>query len=310
MTTPNNGRSIELFFVDGDAGGMLTATIPFQWTGHVLVANRTQLVQALKRPEMERPGIYLLIGDVEGKTTLYIGETDEIGVRLKQHAAQKDWWSTAICITSQGDPLNKAHARFLESRLLNDAKRLRKIRLDNSQTPPVRTLSEASEAHMENFIENIYLVLPALRYDFFSETLPDEKPKSTSVRQQLLSEPTYFVLEVKKPGIRARARLVAGRFIVEKGSLAREKWVGTTSIQSTYGTLFQELVDQGVLLPEGRHRVYSQDYAFNSPSAAAAVTAGRPTSGPVHWKLEGTDISYGEWEQRELSQVDDGGEDA
>ena len=26
-----SGRSIELFFVDGDRGGMVTATIPFQW---------------------------------------------------------------------------------------------------------------------------------------------------------------------------------------------------------------------------------------------------------------------------------------
>ena len=49
MTT--KPKSIELYLVDGDPDGMLTATIPFQWTGHVLVTARTQLKKALQREE-------------------------------------------------------------------------------------------------------------------------------------------------------------------------------------------------------------------------------------------------------------------
>ena len=49
MTDPTKARSLELFFVDGTPEGMLTAKIPFQWTGHVLVAARTRLIDALKR---------------------------------------------------------------------------------------------------------------------------------------------------------------------------------------------------------------------------------------------------------------------
>src|SRR6056297_268657 len=135
MSTNRKGRSIELFYVDGDPEGMVTAAIPFQWTGHVLVANRTQLKQALDRTETSRPGVYLLSGEVEGEPLLYIGETDDIGTRIKQHAAGKDWWSTAICITSSGDPLNKAHARYLEGRLIADARKLKKVKLDNGTAP-------------------------------------------------------------------------------------------------------------------------------------------------------------------------------
>ena len=96
------GRSIELFFVNGVPDGMVTATIPFQWSDHVLVARRTQLKEAISRDEAKRPGVYLLIGDKDGDNTLYIGETDELKTRLTQHAGSKDWWDTAILITSNG----------------------------------------------------------------------------------------------------------------------------------------------------------------------------------------------------------------
>ena len=111
------GRSIELFFHDGDPDGMTTATIPFQWTGHVLVTNRTQVFDALKEPEASQPGVYLLVGETEEGQTLYVGETDEIRTRINQHikSGTKDWWERAIFVTAQGEPLNKAHARYLES---------------------------------------------------------------------------------------------------------------------------------------------------------------------------------------------------
>jgi predicted GIY-YIG superfamily endonuclease len=299
MTT-RTGRSIELFYVDGDPGGMVTATIPFQWTGHVLVSSRTQIKQALARPEAGRPGVYLLVGDVEGETHLYVGETDEIKTRITTHAAQKDWWSTAILITSSGEPLNKAHARYLESRLHSDATRLRKIALDNDKSPTESTLSEAAMAHMDDFLENIYLVLPALRFDFLTE---DTKPDFPKPSDHEVDEAAYFTLSVPKHGLKAQARVEGGQFIVEAGSIAQREWIGTTSGDSTYARLFGELVSQGILMPQGQHSVFAKSYVFKSPSAAAAVVAGRPTSGPTHWKLKGTSKSYGEWEQENLSAL-------
>lgn len=298
--TSRSGRSIELFFVDGDPSGMVTATIPFQWTGHVLVSSRTQIKQALARDEAGRPGVYMLVGDIDGEPTLYVGETDEIKTRITTHAAKKDWWSTAILITSSGEPLNKAHARYLESRLHTDAVRLRKIALDNSQAPTPSPLSEAAQAHMDDFLENIYLVLPALRFDFLTEETKADVPKPTTTSDD---GPVYFTLAVPKHGLKAQARVEEGQFIVEAGSIGQREWVGTTTADSSYAKLFVDLVNQGVLRPDGKHCVFEKSYAFKSPSAAAAVIAGRPTSGPKHWKLKGTKKSYGEWESDNLSAL-------
>ena len=53
---------------------------------------------------------------------------------------------------------------------------------------------------------------------------------------------------------------------------------------SSYYNLRLDLVEQGVLVPDGDHLVFTQDYSFNSPSAAAAVVLGRTANGRVEWK--------------------------
>ena len=296
----NTGRSIELFYVNDEPDGMVTATIPFQWSGHVLVSNRTQIKEALSRSESERPGVYMLVGEKDGEEYVYIGETDEIRQRLSSHASTKDWWSTAIIITSSGEPLNKAHTRYLESRLLADAKRAQKIELDNGQFPQELPLSETARSHMDNFLSNIHLVLPALRFDFLLTQISKDIDESSTANMHTV---TYFTLSVPSHGLSAKARLEGGKFIVEKGSVARKEWVGSKRGHVGYSRLFAELVNQGILSLDGEQRVFSQSYAFESTSAAAAVITGRPTSGPGSWLVEGTQKYYGDWEKENLATL-------
>ncbi|HHN73143.1 MAG TPA: GIY-YIG nuclease family protein, partial [Thermopetrobacter sp.] len=129
-----NGRSLELFFVDGKPDGMLTAEV-FNWTGHVLRIPRTQLLEGLKRPEVNRSGVYLLLGETENVPMAYIGEAEKLGKRLKQHAVEKDWWETAVLISAAGDVLHKAHIRYLEARLYEKATKVNAVLLDNANKP-------------------------------------------------------------------------------------------------------------------------------------------------------------------------------
>ena len=81
------GRSIRLFLVDGAPNGLLTAEI-MNWTGHVLTGPRSKLPELLERPECARTGIYFLVGpDPENsmRPLVYIGESDDVASRLKQH---------------------------------------------------------------------------------------------------------------------------------------------------------------------------------------------------------------------------------
>jgi choline dehydrogenase-like flavoprotein len=78
------GRSLELYFIEGRPDGMLTAEV-FNWTGHVLMTPRTQLTKALARREASYTGVYLLLGEVEGAPRAYIGEGEDTGERIRSH---------------------------------------------------------------------------------------------------------------------------------------------------------------------------------------------------------------------------------
>lgn len=148
--TNNTGRSLELYFIDGKPDGMLTAEV-FNWTGHVLVTPRTQISQALARKEARYTGIYLLLGETDGEPLAYVGEGEDIAERIRNHDARKDWWTKAVLVTTGANNLNKAHVKYLEARLIEEAQSIGRVPLDNGNNPARPGLSEAAQANMEGF---------------------------------------------------------------------------------------------------------------------------------------------------------------
>ncbi|GGE74819.1 GIY-YIG nuclease family protein [Sphingomonas prati] len=298
------GRSLELYYIDGRPDGMLTAEL-FNWTGHVLMAPRTQIAEALARLEASYAGVYLLIGEQDGEPRAYVGEGEDISARIRSHDVRKEWWTSAVLITAAANKLNKAHVRYLEARLIAEARSIGRVPLDNGTNPTLAALSEADVAKMEAFLENLFIVLPAVRVDMFiRRTRPTTKPSTpevllpTSTIADAFSPSPRFVLETRKHGLRASAVLRDGEFIVEAGSIARGNWAGPAS--HNYANLHAELIRSGVLAPEGAHCRFTEDYAFRSPSAAAAAVNGRPANGQVEWKTDPGGFTYRDWEQSRL----------
>lgn len=288
------GRSLELYFINGRPDGMLTAEV-FNWTGHVLMAPRTQIAAALARKEARYTGVYVLLGEGDGEAKAYVGEGEDISERIRSHDIRKDWWTTAVLVTSAANNLHKAHVKYLEARLVEQARLVGRVALDNGNTPPRPGLSEAAEANMEAFLDYLFMVLPALQIDMFLQSVrlsaapAVDTPTDSRVRFELVN---------RKHRLRATARLEGADFIVEAGSLARGAWEGRNTEGSGYAQKRDELQRMGVLVPQGEGCAFSQDYAFKSPSAAAAVVNGRPSNGALEWRLEGGATTYREWEDQ------------
>lgn len=296
MTKTLAGRSLELFFIDGKPDGMLTAEV-FNWTGHVLMTPRIQLGEALRREEATYTGVYLLLGEKDGAPLAYIGEAEDVSERIRNHDARKDWWTQAVLITSAANILNKAHVKFLEARLVELARAAGKIDLENGNTPPRPGLSEAAHANMEVFLDYVMLVLPALRIDIF---LRNTRPTLVATMQIATDAVPTFELKSDRHGLQATAQLVNGEFIVQAGSRARSAW-SEASEDHNYAHLYRELIKAGVLVEHEGYRVFAANYAFRSPSAAAAVILGRPANGPNDWKVQGRAITYRQWEEEALA---------
>lgn len=91
-----NPATIKLFLPRGDAKGLRTAEIS-NWTGKAIAAPRTELDDLLAREELDKAGVYILIGadPPTNNPRAYIGEAEVIRDRLKQHKT-KEFWVSAI----------------------------------------------------------------------------------------------------------------------------------------------------------------------------------------------------------------------
>jgi hypothetical protein len=105
MTT----ATIKLFLPRGDAKSLRTAEIS-NWTGKAVAAPRTELDELLAREELDKAGVYILIGSdpLTNAPRAYIGEAEIIRERLKQHKA-KEFWVTAIVFVSKDENLTSVH---------------------------------------------------------------------------------------------------------------------------------------------------------------------------------------------------------
>jgi hypothetical protein len=182
-----SATTLELFFIDGKPDGMLTAEV-FGWTGHILVAPRTRLPEALKRKESSYTGVYILLGEQEDEPLAYIGEGDNIANRIKSHDAKKDWWTRVVLITSTANSLHKAHAQYIEARLVQQGVIANNTMLENGNNPSLPSISEAAQANMEVFLEQLLMVLPAIRVDLFtSKAKPSQKNSAAKLQPLFLS---------------------------------------------------------------------------------------------------------------------------
>lgn len=290
------GQSLELFFIDGNPDGMLTAEV-FNWTGHVLVAPRTQIAAALQRKESGYTGVYLLLGEVEGEPFGYVGEGEDISDRIRMHDIRKDWWTVAVFVVASANTLNKAHVKYLEARLIEVAKSVGRLTLENGTSPTRPSLSEASQANMEAFLDYLLMVLPAVRIDSFLQ----RKRMPISTQPAAETPLPKFELFLRKENLHATAVLTENEFVVEAGSMARKEWVGDRTHNTHYWRLYDDLVKEGVLEEKGTHNIFRTNYAFSSTSAAGAIVNGRSTAGPIAWKVQGSNKTYKEWEAEKLA---------
>lgn len=305
------GKTVRLFLADGTPGGLQTAEI-INWTGLILTTHRTALGALVKRTDVKSTGVYLLIGedpDALGGLKTYIGEADDVARRLIQHARPeenggKDFWEHVVVITSKDSNLTKAHATFIESRLIDLARRAKRSTVTNGTKGFSTNLPVSDISDMEYFIEQVLIVLPVLGFDFLRATRPGGPTTSTAADAGIDDPKSSPLFRISSTHTDATAQEVDGEFIVREDSLARESWIG---VETSYKKLRDAHESNGdlELTIDGNHMRFTRDVVFASVSAAAAVVLGRNANGRTEWKVENSQVTYAAWQE---SLVGDAGE--
>lgn len=297
----DTGRSVRLYLVDGSATGLVTAEI-VNWTGHVLSGPRSRLDSALKRNETKRTGVYLLYGEIGDSElpSVYVGEGDEISQRLYIHARDntKEYWDRFVAVTSKDLNLTKAHVKYLESRLIEILKALKKSDVQNRTDPGFDRLPEADISDMETFLNELRLVLPVIGVDFLRK--PNTERKSSARND---GENVLFTLANSRKGINAQAVEADGEFVVlagSKGSLNE-----SPSFHEKLKAKRQVVIESERAKRVGEENFeLVEDVSFSSPSAAAVFLFGTSRNGRTDWLVSGKGQTYGDWKDEKFAGAD------
>lgn len=264
--------TIKIFLAHGDPKRLRTAELS-NWTGKAVAGPRSEFDSVLARDESQNSGVYFLSGiDPEtGMSAVYIGEAESIRDRVKGHL-DKDFWNHIAFFTSKDENLTKAHIRYLEGRLIEQARQAGRAQVKNSQSSGAR-LPESDREDMEIFLEKIHQLLPVLGVEVLAPI---------AINAAGTNEFESLSCEIK--GLKATGHLTPNGIIVLAGSQAVPTERPSSQKYPWPLNMRQKLKEDGALTVKMDHLLFTKDVEFSSPSAAAAVIHGGHANGLTAWK--------------------------
>lgn len=265
------GKVIELFLTNGTADSLVIAELS-NWNGKAIKIPRIEVADC-KREDIEVPGVYFLFckEEDEEKDSVYIGESENLKKRLMQHiqdaaaGKEKYYWNTVVMFT--GTNLDKALIRYLEDLLVKTAKDANRYTVLTKNTYSKTVLKESSEAAMEEFFDNIKILINAMGYKVL-EPLADTS----------MAEHGHLELQLETGSARAKCLVTTEGFVVMKGATLNEK---TSERLSAKAIEFRKKL---MASEKVKDLVTTEDLLFSSSSAAADFVLGYSASGPQMWK--------------------------
>lgn len=267
------GKTIELFLVNGTADSLITAELS-NWNGKAIKIPRIEIVSC-SREDITQAGVYFLFcKEDDDSDSVYIGEAENVKERLMQHLRdyqsekEKYYWNSAVIFV--GRDLNKALIRYLENRFVDIARKCKRYLVLTKNTYRNTVMKESQIAVMEEFIDNVQILINALGYKVL-EPLVQAESADSSVDDD--------VLYLTSGSVHASGRVTAEGFVVFAGATVNEK-TSAKSLSAGMQKLRQKLFEAGKV----EKLVTTEDILFSSSSAAADFILGYSVSGPKTWK--------------------------
>lgn len=266
------GKSIELFLANGTADSLITAELS-NWNGKAIKIPRIE-VSDCKRDDIKGAGVYFLFCKEEDDSdSVYIGESEAVQERLNQHIRdynadkEKFYWTTAVIFL--GRDLNKALIRYLEDRFVQIARDCKRYKVLTKNTYGKTVMKESQTAAMEEFIDNVRILINALGYKVLEPTVHSD-PNST------IDDETLFLNLGNASG---KGMVTTEGFVLFAGAVLNEKTSEKSLSKGATNLRKKHLASNKV-----KDFVTTEDILFSSSSAAADFVTGYSVSGPATWK--------------------------
>ena len=223
----------------------------------------------------EEMAIYLLIGEPEpGNLRVYVGQSRQIKGRLEDHCRKKRWWDKIVYfLHGSRTGFSAEAANYLERLLFLKLKQANRAKLDNKKKPMAHepNISLSDKLKFENFYNEIVELTKSLNFDIFDKIYNTEE------------ESVLFYCYNSK-GANATAYFRDNSIFVQRNSQCRLALTDSGE-QSTYiAPMRTVLKNNGILKLDRGKLIFTQEYKFDTPSAASSVILGTPSNGWNDWK--------------------------
>lgn len=280
-------KTINITLVDNTPQGVQVLTIANRiCQAYVVPRTRLHYLTTEQGTLVEKSVLYILLqSQPKGSTQkpqAYIGQTDDIVKRAKDHDGKKAFWDRIIIFFASNDEITSTEVEYFEHKAITEALRIENYDLnENKQVPKGKTIPIHRRAPADDFFEDVKVLLSIIGCDILDassskiHTSSSVSPRKTRTSSSANS-PTFYI---KGKDTDAAGRYSEGKFTVLKGSV-----FPCTEAPSYIGKgKRKQFIEEHCTVVSGLLRL-KEDYTFNSPSTAAEYVLGRHANGWIMWK--------------------------
>lgn len=271
-------KTIQIFLPSGESRALRVAEITTRIVQAVQVS-KLRLPEFFDRPESKHVGLYFLFGTIgeNDQPHVYIGQTEDLVMRLRDHNSKKEFWKTAVVIISKTHSFTQAHIRYLEWLSIKQAIECERYTLDNANNGSKPFVTEAMEADVLDAFETIQTLTSTLGFPVFDRLVAKSSSSQSSI------DGNEDIFELKGPSAEAKGKMVDEGFVVMEGSKARLEIVASAPMLKSQQAKY---IQEGNLkhVEGDDHLIFTKDTLFDTPSGAGSIVLARSCNGWISWK--------------------------
>jgi hypothetical protein len=284
-------QTIQIYLPHGDPAGIRMAEITTR-TVRLFEVPRTLLSEFRAMPESKQVGVYFLFGaSPEGRAAAYIGQSGNVGDRIKNHDGSKEFWDKALIAVSLTNSWTSTHVSYMEWQAIRKATASGRYELHNGNDASNPHTPAPLEADCHEYLETISVLMTTLGYPMME---PLVRPRTIDDGDK----PEMLFVNVR--GAELRGYSTSEGVVVLAGSFGRAE--SAPSAADSLRNYRQRLVDQGIAAIQDGRYVLLKDHLFGSPSTSAGVMVGASMNGRITWK-NAAGLTFQQIEDRKLAQT-------
>jgi len=189
-------KTINLLLEDGTLNGVISIEDSSWNAGELYSAPRASITELLNSDACKTYGVYLLLSS----KTVYVGQSSDLSKRIIQHTIGKDWWESAVILTTKDDSLNHSDIDYLEHVLIEKALSSDWLDCDNKNRGNPPKVDKFRKVWLDQYLGEALFLMQLIGINVFAKknssgTLIDAPKLRTvlSLGRRVKSEAIQFV---------------------------------------------------------------------------------------------------------------------